>query len=122
MARPSSVDPSRNIDHAFDQYLANHEKNALMAIGQFQKALEKSFVKFGRFTIPSFLKAHFVTPKQEKLLKSTSAFFYSILNKVTTLYFTEPMLAQRFQLSKEMEELIKIDPGLSRNVMIARLD
>ncbi len=122
MSRPASVDLSRNLDHAFDQFLLRHDKESVQAIHDFQAGLEKSFVKFGRFTIPSFLKAHFISPKQEKLLKSTADSFFAILNKITTLYFVNPTMASHFQLTKEMEELVKIDPGLSRNVIIARLD
>lgn len=84
--------------------------------------MEQSFIKYGRFVIPSFLKAHFISPKQEKLLKSVSDPLYSALNKISSLYFTEPILASLFHLTKEMEELVQIDPGLSRNVMIARFD
>ena len=122
MVRPSSMDLSRNVDHAYDQYLAKYEPKALQAITRFQEKLQQSFVKFGRFTIPSFLKAYFITPKQEKLLKSISDPFYSLLNKATSLYFTEPELAGHFRFTREMEELIKIDPGLSRNVIISRFD
>ncbi len=122
MPRPSSIDSSRNVDHAYDQYLSQNEKTILRSISQFQEKMQQSFIKFGRFTIPSFLKAHFITPKQEKLLKTVSDSFYSILNKITSLYFTEGMLAQRFNLTKEAEELVKIDPGLSRSAIICRLD
>lgn len=122
MARPSSVDSLRNLDHAYDQFLSKNDKIALQIVHSFASRLEQSFVKFGRFTIPSFPKAHFITSKQEKLLKSVSDTFYSILNKIATLYFTEPMLAQRFHLTKEAEALIQIDPGITRSVVMGRLD
>lgn len=122
MARMTSVDNTRNMDHAFDQFLSTHEKIAPKALEQFGEAMQKSQIKYGRFTIPSFLKAHFITPKQEKLFKTVSDAFLTILNKVISLYFTEPMIAQHFHLPKELEELIKIDPGYSHNVVILRLD
>jgi len=122
VTRLSSVDSSRNVDHAYDQYLIAHDAEAIAAVKQHQDQLKKSNVKFGRFPIPSFLKAHFITPKQEKLVKSITDFFHSILNTVTSLYFAEPTLSPQFQFTDAQKELIAIDPGLSRSVVIFRLD
>jgi len=122
MTRLSSIDSTRNVDHAYDQFLVAHEKDAIAAITQFQVLLKKSDVRFGRFPIPSFLKAHFIQTKQEKLIKSVSDFFNSILNTTTALYFSEPSFKNQFDFSKEVEELLAIDSGLSRNVVIFRLD
>ncbi len=112
----------RNIDHAYDQYLMAHEKEVVQAISHFQDRIEKSHVKYGRFPIPTFFKPHFLTPRQEKLVKSASETILGILNKVIDLYFREPALASLFHFSKEVEDLMKIDHGYSQNVVIARFD
>jgi len=118
----SSIDSSRNVDHAYDRYLTAREKLVLKAIPRFEEKLHQSFVKYGRYTIPSFFKPHFISGKQEKLCRSVSDAFLAIVNKLTNFYFTEPVLAHHFHLSRDMEELVRIDPGYSRSIAIMRLD
>ena len=52
MALRISIDSTRNVDNAYDQYLMSREKTVIEAIRQFEDRLHHSYVKFGRFTIP----------------------------------------------------------------------
>ncbi len=112
----------RNVDQAYDQYLAANEKEIVRAISQFEDRMQKSHVKYGRFPIPTFFKPHFLTSRQEKLIRSTSETIMGILNKLVTLYFREPVLSSLFHLSDEAKKLIEIDPGYAQGVVIARFD
>lgn len=112
----------KNLDHTFDQYLMNHEAEAIHGISNFQEHVTKSLLKFGRFTIPTFYKAHFLSPKQEQLLKRVNSTLMEIVNTATRLYFEEPDLRHYFQLNHEAQSLIEIDPGYPRNVILARFD
>lgn len=112
----------RNLDHAYDQYLVSHEREAVQTIGRFEERLAKSNLKYGRFPIPTFFKPHFLTPRQEKLIKTVSETTVRILNKVVDLYFKEPALAHVFHISEEAKKLVMIDPGYKQSIVIARLD
>ncbi|MBI4115321.1 MAG: glutathionylspermidine synthase family protein [Candidatus Omnitrophica bacterium] len=112
----------RNLDYLYDQYLLAHEREVVEAIGSFQSRLEKSLVKFGRFTIPTFYKPHLLSPKQEHILKRVNSALMEIVNTATRLYFEEPHLRHYFQVSPEAKSLIEIDPGYPRNVIFARFD
>ena len=112
----------RNIDHAYDQYLLSHEKEAIQAVTSFEDRLQNSHIKYGKFSIPTFCKPHFLSPRQEKLVKSSSETIMSILNKVVDLHFREPAFADLCHLSDEAKELVSLDHGYARNVVIARFD
>ena len=56
MAQRASIDSSRNVDYTYEQYLLSNQKVMLEAIRQFEDKLHHSYVKYGRFTIPTFFK------------------------------------------------------------------
>jgi len=111
-----------NLDYAYDQYLKTHEARAIPALGRFKEKLKNPAFAYGRFTVPAFYKAYFVTPKQQHLLKRTASAFSQILNKTARLYFEEAQMKPHFHLSPEAEELVKIDPGYSQHVVFSRFD
>jgi len=113
---------SRNVDHAFDQYLIANETDMIKAMQDYDERIEKSSFKFGRFAIPSFFKPYILSHKQERLVKSVTESFVQILNKVVDLYSQEPAIQELFNLSPEAKELISIDPGYSQNIIAARFD
>lgn len=112
----------KNLDHAFDQYLKANEPDVLKAIPRFAERLEKTGFCYGRFTIPTFYKSLFLSQKQVQLLKRVSSSMMRILNQATRLYFEEGHLAYVYKMNPEAAELIKIDPGYSQNVVLARFD
>ncbi len=111
-----------NMDNAYDDFLSSHSDKVPKAIAEYEQKVHESLVKFGRFTIPSFYKPHFITPEQEKQLKRVTQVVTGMLDKVVNLYFTDPLLAPMFHLSDAAKQLIQYDPGYARTVCLARLD
>lgn len=112
----------RHIDNAYDDFLSSHTDETVRTIAAYEEKLHGSFVKFGRFTIPTFFKPHFISSDQEKQLKHAAECIMSALDKVVNLYFTEPSLKRLFGISEAADELMQVDPGYPRSVCIARLD
>jgi len=117
-----SIDPNRNIDHAYEQYILGRGKSVTGAISKFEETLQQSFFKFGRFTIPAFFKAHFISRKQQRLLHGVGDTIAHTIDKLIELYLTEPVIKNLYPLSLEAEELIRIDPGYTRSAILCRLD
>lgn len=122
MALRVSIDPNRNVDNAYDQYLMSRERAVIEAMRQFEDRLHHSYVKFGRFTIPTFYKPHFMTSRQERLLHSVCGTLVRMTDRVSSFYFNEPALKDVFSLSEEAKEWVKIDPGYSRTAVLVRFD
>ncbi|MBU3759327.1 MAG: hypothetical protein FGM27_05285 [Candidatus Omnitrophica bacterium] len=113
---------TKNLDHAYDQFLKARESDIVQAIPRFSERLEKTSFKYGRFTIPTFYKSLFLSPKQVHLLKRVSSTLTRVINTATRLYFEEGHLTHVYKVHPEAAELIKIDPGYSQNVVLARFD
>ena len=122
MVQRASIETTRNVDHAYEQFLLTHEKTVLEAIHHFEDKLHHSYLKYGRFTIPTFFKPHFITGKQARLIHMVCDNLARMVDRIANLYFHDPALKDCFQLSPEAEELIRIDPGYSRVVALARFD
>ncbi len=115
-------DISKNLDHEFDEYLKAREPEILKAIPSYQKNLEKSGLRYGRFPIPTFYKAHWIDPDQEHFLKRVASAMSSVINLVIRLYFEEKHVHSLFKLTPEIKDLVSIDPGYARPVVFARYD
>ena len=113
---------SKNLDHFYDEYLKAHSSEVIPAISKLPERLKKTFFRYGRFTIPTFYKPHFLTSKQEHLAKRTSASLSKVINTAARLYFEESHLSHMFKINPDAAELIKIDPGYSQAVIFARFD
>ncbi|OGW84847.1 MAG: hypothetical protein A3C35_06610 [Omnitrophica bacterium RIFCSPHIGHO2_02_FULL_46_11] len=122
MVQRTSIDTTRNIDHAYEQFLLANEKKTIDAIHHFEEKLHHSYVKYGRFTIPTFFKPHFITTKQARLLHSVCDILARAADRIANLYLIDPALKDCFSLSPEADELIRIDPGYTRSVALARFD
>ncbi len=115
-------DISKNLDHEFDEYLKAREPEILKAIPAYQKNIEKTGPRYGRFPIPTFFKAHLLDADQEHFLKRVSASLSSIMNIVIRLYFEDKHVSSLFNLSPEIRDLVSIDPGYSRSAVFSRFD
>lgn len=113
---------TKNLDHAYDEYLKENAAKIVPAIPRFLERLEESFFRFGRFTIPTFYKPYFLTPKQEHLLKRVSSTLSQVINTAVRLYFEEAHLSYVYHINPEAAELMKIDPGYSQAVVFSRFD
>lgn len=116
------IDRSKNFDHAYEQYLKDHEKNMVQVIHRFEDELHHSNFRFGRFTIPTFMKPHFITARQARKLEDACSAIVGMLDRVLHLYFEDPTIRNVFNLSPEAEELVRIDPGYRRSAVVVRLD
>jgi hypothetical protein len=112
----------KNLDYEFDEYLKGREARIVREIPQFAKRLEKTRFYYGRFAIPTFYKPHFLTAKQEHLVKRTASALTHVINTAVRLYFEEGHLSHVYRVAPEAAELIKIDPGFSRTVVFSRYD
>ncbi len=112
----------KNLDHEFDEYLKARSTQAVPIISSLPERLQKTCFRYGRFTIPTFFKAYFLSPKQEHLLKRVSSTMAQVINNAARLYFEESHLSYLFRFSPEAADLIKIDPGYSQTVVFARFD
>ncbi|MBI3316672.1 MAG: glutathionylspermidine synthase family protein [Candidatus Omnitrophica bacterium] len=110
----------KNFDYAYDEYLKAHQDRVVSAIAAFKERLERTHFHYGRFAIPTFYKSHFLTPKQEHLIKRVSSTMTQILNTAIRLYFEEVHLSHLYRIPQDAAELIKIDPGYSQNVVFCR--
>ncbi len=113
---------SINLDHAYDEYLASHPKEAIRALGNFESALHESLVKFGRSVLPTYFKPHFLSEKQERILRIVSETMIKVMNKVIDLYINEPYLRSHFEIDPEHEEWLLLDPGYKQSVIFSRID
>lgn len=113
---------SRNLDHAYDEYLKSNESSVVKAIPRFFDKLQDSYFRYGRFTIPTFFKPLLITPEQEHLLKRVAKTLSTVIQTATRLYFEEGHLSYVFRLNPDAAQLIKIDPGYSQSVVFSRYD
>ncbi|MFA6600999.1 MAG: hypothetical protein WC352_01320 [Candidatus Omnitrophota bacterium] len=112
----------KNLDYLFDEYLKSHQDQVVRAMPDFAKRLEKTRFYYGRFAIPTFYKAHFLSPKQEHLVKRAASALTHVINTAVRLYFEEGHLSYVYKTEPEAAELMKIDPGFSKAVVFARYD
>lgn len=113
---------SRNLDHAYDEFLKRQPKKIIKAIPRYLEALGESNFRYGRFAIPTFYKPHILTPRQFHILKRVASTMAKVINTATRLYFEEGHLSHIFRVSPEAADLIRIDPGYSQSVVLSRFD
>ena len=106
MVQRASIDTTRNVDHAYDQHLLSNERVAIEAIRRFEDKLHHSYVKYGRFTIPTFFKPHFITAKQARLIHTICDNLARMVDRVANLYLHEATLKDCFSLPPEAERFL----------------
>ncbi len=116
------MDRSRNVDHAYERFMKENSSSMLRAIEKFESIIHKSDFKFGRFTIPTFMKPHFLTREQERLLENVCDALVRMVDRVVNLYDQDVSIRKMFQLSQDAEDLVRIYPGYSQSAQLARLD
>lgn len=111
-----------NPNSTFDQFIKDSGKAFIYASGAFHDRIKQSNFTYGRFVIPTYLKANLLTEVQEKLVNDTTAAFVKILNKTVDLYFTDPAVKDAFRLDEKSRELLELDPGFKDPIRVARFD
>jgi hypothetical protein len=122
MVIQASMESSRNIDHAYERFVKSNPAKIRSAIEHFESLLHKSDFRFGKFTIPTFMKPHFITSKQRRLLDITCDSLVRMVDRVANLYDQDVSVRKVFNLSQEAEDLVRIDPGFSQTALVVRLD
>lgn len=110
------------IHDQFDEIVKSHPKEIKDAILFLEQELASHNCKFGETIIPTFLKPLFLHQTQAESISAILTPIVNILEKVVQLYFTEPKLREYFYLDKKGSELMNIDHGYSKNIIIARPD
>jgi len=106
----------------YDEFVKSHPDEMKDAISVLKREMERRNCKFGDKVVPTFLKPIFLSAPAVKSIKEVLAQVMSILEKVSRLYFTNPELQDYFYLNERAAELMKIDHGYSRNIVISRPD
>ncbi len=110
------------ISRQFDQIIQSHPRKAVDAMSFYTAEMERRDCMFGDDVIPSFLRPVFVSPYQVEELNAVLGHIMSVLEKVTRLYFTDPELREYFYIEPKAAELLEIDHGYNRNIVISRPD
>jgi len=72
--------------------------------------------------IPTLLRPHFIDVAQMALVRRTVEVITRCLERIVDLYCREPVVRRRIPFPKQMVPYLCQESGLSRNVIIARLD
>ena len=116
------MDANDPIYAEYDKLLTANPQEVETAISHMKARMEEEDCKFGEKLVPVFLKSLFIEKQQAEHVSRVTSHILSILEKVTKLYFKRRDLHDHFYLDKRGDELIKIDHGYSRNVVICRPD
>lgn len=111
----------KNLDFEYDEYLKSNEA-AIQAVSHFSNHLKDKKFMYGKVVIPSFYKPHFLSEKQEHLLKRVTSTLHQVINTACRLYFEVGHLQNVFRIPPEAHQLIEIDPGYSSSVIFSRFD
>lgn len=106
----------------YDHIICAHPNKVQEAISVLEDELERRNCKFGAGVIPTFLKPVFLSREIGAEVAYVLKHIVQILDKVTRLYFEHPQLREYYYLNQKGAELIEIDHGYRRNVVIARPD
>ncbi|MCK5014657.1 MAG: glutathionylspermidine synthase family protein [Candidatus Omnitrophica bacterium] len=110
------------INQYYDEIVLSHPDEAREAIAFLSQEMDRRNCKFGTEILPTFLKPVFISQEERKSISEITGHLMSILDKVTRLYFSHPELNEFFYIDKEDEEVIAVDHGYTKNVMISRPD
>ncbi len=110
------------INEHYDEVILSHPKEAQDAIAFLTKEMDRRNCKFGTEILPTFLKPVFMSQNERNSISEITGHIMNILDKVTRLYFSHPELREFFYIDKRDEEIINVDHGYTKNVMISRPD
>lgn len=109
----------------FEEYKKNILKNKEFSINEYKeivKKVENSPAKYKGEVINFLFQPFFFSKEESNYFESIIEDFSKILNKVIDEYIKNPNFRNEFGFSKEIEELILVDPGYRNNFPIGRFD
>ena len=110
------------INEHYDEAVLSHPDKVMEAIRFLSEEMDRRNCKFGTETLPTFFKPVFMSQDERKSISEITGHVMSILDKVTRLYFSHPELKEFFYIDKQAEEIIAVEHGYTKNVMISRPD
>lgn len=96
--------------------------SSLRQYEQVKRILVDNYCSFGDKPVPTFLKPHFISSRQTRILRHAVESTSRILDKFIDFYLTDTRLQGILAFSEDEKELFAIDPGYSVSMVIARLD
>ncbi len=110
------------INRDFEALLQSHPQEMNNAVSFLEKQMDVRDCKFGDQIVPTFIKPVFLPQSYFQSLDIVIGHVANILEKTAKLYFTHPELKSAFCLNKKEEEILAIDHGYSKNIVICRPD
>ena len=110
------------INEHYDEVVLSHPKEAQDAIAFLKEEMARRNCKFGTEILPTFFKPVFMSQVERNSISEITGHIMDILDKVTRLYFSHPELKEFFYIDKRDEDIINVDHGCAKNVMISRPD
>lgn len=110
------------LNELYDKIIQDNPGQSLTAHHDVNEEMLRRECVFDGKPLPYFLKPYFLNPAQLEVLSSLSELFIGLLEKITHLYFERPELRAMFSLTQDAADLIEIDPGYSRHIVISRPD
>jgi len=112
----------KQINQQYDAFIKAHPKEMKDAILLLEQEMESQNCKFGDQIVPTFLKPAFFSEKELSMMTKVVHHVINILEKVADLYFSHPELREYFNLNDEEVQMMEIDHGYSKKIIISRPD
>ena len=106
----------------YDALLLKDPSKTADEISFLEREMDRQDCRFGEKIFPTFLKPMFLSAEQIREISGIIHHAMNILEKVTHLYFSNPQLREYFYINDRAHELIEIDQGYAKNIVIARPD
>jgi len=106
----------------YHEILARNPAGAQAMLDAVYAAQVERKVVYANKPIPTVLRPHFIDRAQVRLLEHVVGTINNCLERVVHLYCSEPEVRERIPFRPEHRDLVCLESGLERNVVIARLD
>lgn len=116
------IDEIANINLTYLVELSKQSEYARKQFENVKQFLAEHLCTFGDKPMQTFLKPHFISPRQKQTLEYTVEKISSVLNKFIRLYLRDEQAREIMRFSPEEDALFQIDPGYNIPLVIARLD
>jgi len=110
------------INEYYDEIILSHPQEAKDAIAFLSREMDRRNCKFGTEILPTFFKPVFMSQEERDSICKVTGHIMDILDKVTRLYFSHPELKEYFYIDQKAAEMIDVEHGYAKNVMISRPD
>lgn len=110
------------IEQQYDNIVVDHQEEMKNAFVYLEQQMRQENCWFGDVLLPTFLKPAFISTQEVDDIRNVITHILNILEKVTKLYFTHPDLRDYFYIDDKAKDVIDIEHGYKKNIVIARPD